>query len=838
MSRRTRSPVQPEKKGAARPDDAPAPRRQNRLFWVWLATALVFILGAAGLAADWWIGLPVDAQATFVGRQSCLECHQPQYEQFVGSHHDLAMDRATDSTVLGDFNDAELTHYGVTSRMFRRDGKFFIHTEGPDGKLADFEIKYVFGVTPLQQYMVEFDRPDDLPENEIARLQVLRVSWDTIQKKWFHLDPPDVREKLDPSDMLHWTGFAQCWNHMCADCHSTNLQKNYDVATGIYHTTFSEIDVSCEACHGPGSLHVQLAKAPSPFWDRHHGYALAKLKGPDNRPQVEMCATCHSRRRGVQSGHQAGCGYYDYFANELLHTNIYHADGQIQDEVYEYGSFIQSKMFHKGIRCTDCHNPHSAKLKYEGNKLCTSCHQHPAAKYDSFAHHGHKEGSAGASCVECHMPSTTYMDVDPRRDHSLRIPRPDLSVKLGTGNACTGCHLKTDAQTAKLRERSDLKDYPAWLRAQQQGDPEVKAELGRLDRWADEQIDKWHGRQRKKEPHYAEALHAARSSAPDAQEQLQKLLDNQKMPAIARATAALELRAFIVPGEGSERGATKAIVRHLNDQDPQVRAACILALQGADDDTLKRAVFPLVDDPIRLVRTEAARVLARIPEAEFRGDQRQRLKEVWKELEASALIMNDRAEGHLMLGVLAENRGLNSDAQRHYETAIAVQPNVTGPRGQLAMLLERFIAEAQENAQQAAQMGDQAAVERALAPIPSLSYEIAQLRQNELSLTERDARLLPEEPTMQQQLGFARHTLGWRKEAAHALLTAYLLDPESPNTVYALAIYYRDTGWPEKALEIVASANLGQGAPTHLRQLEAELRAQLKQQNAAGPVDR
>src|SRR5690606_31754014 len=118
----------------------------------------------------------------------------------------------------------------------------------------------------------------------------------------------------------------------------------------------------------------------SPFWDRRHGYALAKLKGADNRPQVEMCATCHSRRRGVQPGHQAGCGYYDYFANELLHTNIYHADGQIQDEVYEYGSFIQSKMFHKGIRCTDCHNPHSAKLKYEGNKLCTSCHQHPAAK--------------------------------------------------------------------------------------------------------------------------------------------------------------------------------------------------------------------------------------------------------------------------------------------------------------------------------------------------------------------------------------------------------------------------------------------------------------------------
>ncbi|WP_425615020.1 HEAT repeat domain-containing protein [Anatilimnocola sp. NA78] len=796
----------------------------------------ISVMAGGALAADWWIGLPPDAQATFVGRQSCVECHQPQAEQFVGSHHDLAMDRATSETVLGDFNDAELTHHGITSRMFRRDGLYFINTEGPDGKLADFEIKYVFGVTPLQQYMVEFDRPEELPENEIARLQVLRVSWDTLQKKWFHLDPPDVKEKLDPSDVLHWTGFAQCWNHMCADCHSTNLQKNYDVATGIYHTTFSEIDVSCEACHGPGSLHVQLATATSPFWDRHHGFALAKLKGSDNRPQVEMCATCHSRRRGVSPGHQAGCGYYDYFANELLHTNIYHADGQIQDEVYEYGSFIQSKMFHKGIRCSDCHNPHSAKLKYEGNKLCTSCHQHPAAKYDSISHHHHKEGSAGASCVECHMPSTTYMEVDPRRDHSLRIPRPDLSVKLGTGNACTGCHLKLDTQTATLRERPDLKTYPDWLRASERGESLVKNELGRIDRWADEHIEKWFGNQRKKEPHFAEALHAARTSSVDAQRQLLALLEKKTQPAIARATAALEIRQFLNPQESIDEGVTKVLVGLLKDPEPQVRAAAVIALQGASDSSVRQALVPILDDPSRLVRTEAARVLARLPDDQLRGDKLLRLREVIAEFEQSAKIMNDRAEGHLMLGVLAETRGRLSDAQRHYETAIGVQPNVTGPRGQLAMLLERLIEEAQETAQRASQQGNKQAMEEALAPIPSLHFEMERLRQDELSLIERDARLIPEEPNMQQQLGFARHTQGWRKEAAHALLAAYELDPRSTNAVYALAIFYRDTGWPEKALEIVAKANKQLSAPAHLRQLEVELNEQLQLSGSAGPA--
>jgi hypothetical protein len=663
MSRRTSAKSAPATPQASARNVPPLPRR----FWIVLSIGVIAMLMVGALAADYWIGVPDNAQATFVGRDLCIKCHQPQHEQFVGSHHDLAMDVATDETVLGDFNDAELEHYGVRSRMFRRDGKFFINTEGPDGKHADFEIKYVFGVTPLQQYMVEFDRTDDMPPHEIARLQVLRVSWDTVKKKWFHLDPPDVKEKLEPTDILHWTGFAQCWNHMCADCHSTNLQKNYDVATGKYHTTFSEIDVSCEACHGPGSLHVQLATAKSPFWDRKRGYALASLKGTSNRPQVEMCASCHSRRRGVAPNYTAGCNYYDYFANELLHQNIYHADGQILDEVYEYGSFIQSKMFHKGIKCTDCHNPHSARLKFEGNQVCTNCHQHPQAKYDTPAHHHHKVGSKGASCVECHMPHTTYMEVDPRRDHSLRVPRPDLSVKLGTGNACTGCHLN-DAPGAKTPlKRDDLQSYADWLRLAARGDPQVKAELQRIDAWADQHLDEWYGKQQKKEPHFAEALHAARTNAPDAQQKLIELTMNKAMPAIARATAAMELRTYLPSTQSPRIGVTKALADGLHDPDPQVRAASVLALQGTSDENVLNLLVPLIDDPSRLVRTEAARILARIPESQIRGDKRQRLREVWKELEAEAMLMNDRAEGHLMLGVFAENRGQLAEAQRHYE---------------------------------------------------------------------------------------------------------------------------------------------------------------------------
>ncbi|HZN34016.1 MAG TPA: multiheme c-type cytochrome, partial [Pirellulaceae bacterium] len=434
-------------------------RARRRLIIV----ALLFLAAlavTAGVWADWYYGLPADAVATFVGGQTCAECHRAQHDEWRGSHHDLAMDVATDATVLGNFNEATLTHHGVTSKMFRRDGKFFVNTEGPVGKLADFEVKYVFGVDPLQQYMVEFDRTPDMPPGEIARLQVLRISWDTKAKKWFHLNPPDVKEKLDPTDELHWTGLAQRWNHMCADCHSTNLKKNYDVASGRYHTTFSEIDVSCEACHGPGSLHVQLAKAPSLFWDRQRGYALAKLKALSNVPQVQACAPCHSRRRIVAGDYTAGCNYYDFYANEVLTADAYHADGQIMDEVYEYSSFLQSKMYHKNIKCSDCHNPHSARLKHTGNQVCTSCHQHPAGKFDGEIHHRHPMTSTGAACASCHMPQTTYMDVDPRRDHSFRVPRPDLSVTLGTPNACTGCHLRDEVLPGQTASASGGRQPP------------------------------------------------------------------------------------------------------------------------------------------------------------------------------------------------------------------------------------------------------------------------------------------------------------------------------------------------------------------------------------------
>ncbi|MFP8880341.1 MAG: multiheme c-type cytochrome, partial [Myxococcota bacterium] len=381
------------------------------------------------------VGAPLDS---YVGSAECGRCHADQFEKWSGSHHDLAMQIASDATVLGNFDAAEFSQHGAHFLFSRRDGRFLVRTEDANGDPAEFEIAYTFGVEPLQQYLVRLAR---------GRLQVLSVAWDTRPsaqggQRWFHLYP-DERQR--PGDPFHWTGGYQTWNHMCAECHSTNLEKHFDSATDSYATKWAEIDVACEACHGPGSLHVAGAAAGS---DAPAGLPVGFAAG-DSRYQVDVCAPCHSRRHRVSAEDRTGQPLLDHFVPVTLRAGLYHSDGQILEEVYVYGSFVQSAMYAHGVACSDCHDPHSLELRIAGNGLCTQCHAETGnpsfpsltkKAYDTAEHHFHPAGSAGAQCVNCHMPARTYMQIDPRRDHSFRVPRPDVSMKLGTPNACTGCH--------------------------------------------------------------------------------------------------------------------------------------------------------------------------------------------------------------------------------------------------------------------------------------------------------------------------------------------------------------------------------------------------------------
>jgi len=761
----------------------PKVRRPSRRVALVFAFSLVLLIGGGLVFADWWSTVPDDVTPTYVGRQSCVQCHRQQYELWQGSHHDLAMDIATDATVLGDFDNAELQHFDVTSRFYRQDGKFMVHTEGPDGELGEFEVKYVLGVTPLQQYMIEFDRPDDMPAHEIARLQVLRLCWDTEREEWFYLPPPDVDEKLPPDDVLHWTGVTMRWNTSCADCHSTNLQKNYDVDTQTFHTTFSEIDVSCEACHGPGSLHVELAESRSLFWDRKRGYGLAKLKDTSSRPQIDTCATCHSRRQAsLAADFRPGENFYDYHANALLSEGLYYADGQILDEVYVHGSFLQSKMYHKGIRCTDCHDPHSTRLLHNGNQVCTSCHQHSAGKYDAVQHHHHDPGTIGASCVECHMPSRTYMEVDPRRDHSIRVPRPDLSVQLGTPNACSGCHL--DQGGLDPQRQAELSEYADWLEAAAAGDEEVSAALDRVNEWSNRWFTEWYGVKEDASDHFALALAGAREGDPAAADELIRVASDRREAAIVRATCVFELGQY-----GSEKSRALSLDL-LDDPEPQVRAAALANLQDLPADRLVRAAVPLLDDPMRLVRTEAARLLARLSPADIRGSDRRRLREVLEEVEAGWLVNNDRAGAHLMLGVLHTDQGDFEQAIRDYETAMELEPLTVGPRSNMAELLERRAVELESAAARSAQSGDPRG-QQFMQTAFQLRNRVATLRREELDLLARDVQLVPNNAQLRYRYGLLLYLHNREAEAEEQLATACRLAPNAPEFAMALALLYQ-----------------------------------------------
>ncbi|CAD74693.1 MAG TPA: hypothetical protein DDX19_06975 [Rhodopirellula baltica] len=738
---------------------------------------VVLITGV--VAADYFTGLPKTAVATYVGRDACVECHQTESLAFKGSHHDLAMDVATDESVIGNFNDVVFEHDGLQNRLFRDGGRFMVHTEGPDGEMQDFEVKYVFGVDPLQQYMVEFDRDPEASEDEIGRLQVLRISWDTQREEWFYLRPPDVPEKLEPDDPLHWTGVAQRWQTMCADCHSTNLKTNHDVETLTYHTTFSEIDVSCEACHGPASLHIEMARGNSLFWDRHHGYGLAQLKGEDATGQLEACAPCHSRRSVMDADYQAGDPFCSHFNLELLRGDTYHDDGQIKDEVYVYGSFVQSKMFHKGIRCTDCHDPHSLELKHPGNETCTSCHQHAAGKYDVPSHHHHAVGSEGAKCVNCHMPHTTYMEVDPRRDHSLRVPRPDLSVSIGTPNACSSCHVKDQLESISADKRESLTLYQDWLLAASEGDEEVADAISKTDQWCDEACEKWYGDNRQTPAHYGEILAGLRTGDSGIVSKALRYVTQppEIAPVLARATTLDEL---LQNGRGREAiSAAKTVLKDPSEH-PILRATAARVMGASSPSDAVKILMPLLKDSSQLVRSEATKALVSSGGYQTLSGTRQKQADLAIDaIEDELMLASDRAGAHMAWASLSEQRGDYLEAAKAYENAIRVQPSMSGPRTNYAAMLDQLVSAAAQSREAQSAIVQLFGGSGALNELMKQTSEKAvQLRRDELPLLGRDAKLASNNADVQYRYGLALYLSGDLPAAEKQLQRAAELAPD------------------------------------------------------------
>lgn len=706
--------------------------------------------------------------AGFVNNQTCVSCHQKEADAWQGSHHQRAMLPATNDNVLGDFNDVSFTDAGVTSRFFKKDGKFFINAFGADGVATDFEVKYTFGTDPLQQYLVS------LPK---GKLQAFTIAWDIQKKRWFDLYPD---EKVDVSDPAHWTSLSFTANSSCMECHMTNMTLNHDVETDTYDTKWSEVNVSCQSCHGPGEKHLEWATEQEQGTDKvavsmkkvdlNHKGLVVDYPALNSHQQVETCARCHSRRYSVSENDAHGRSLYDDFMPELIRQGIYYADGQVLEEDYVFGSFIQSKMHKSGVTCMDCHEPHGLGLRKEGNALCTTCHQEaapkerfaslPAKGYDSPEHHFHEEKSEGAQCVSCHMPTTTYMQIDARRDHSFSIPRPDLTEQWGTPNACAGCH--SDESAA----------------------------------WATTTMNKWYGgEQWQQRPNIAETISKGRAGVPEAYQPLLELVNNQDQPAIVRATGIHLLGRYGV-------NAQKTLLAQLASDSALIRATAARGLNGLPAEQKAAAIVPLLNDAVQGVRVAAANVLLNVPETLMNADERIAFERALEEYMGAQLAQSDHPEGHFSLGNLHAIRGDAGAAEKAYRTAIKQDPRFLPAYNNLAHFYF----------QTGRKVDAEASFREAIRQVPgegNLYYSLALLLtelkrpQEALSLLAKAADLLPQEVRIHYNYGLLLQRLKQPVQAEVSLEKALSLAPTNKRVLQALAALYQQQGSTEKLKALI-----------------------------------
>jgi len=565
-----------------------------------------------------------------ISNLQCLSCHQQSHDKWQQSDHAKAMAIADKNSVLANFNNVNVEHYGQKAHFFIKDNHYQVRISYDD-KVDTFSIKYTFGHYPLQQYLVE---------TEEGRLQVLPFAWDARTKaqggqRWYH---NYSHEEIRPEDRLHWRQPLQNWNGMCADCHSDGLKRNYDSDKNQFETTFDNINVGCLSCHGDMSEHAKTTKRnvanditstkhPTGQWLRAAADKTAQWQGAKrDNSFMDNCFACHALRAPLTDGIKVNTPFLDQFMPQLPSAPSYHADGQIKEEVYVYGSFLQSKMYNKGVNCLDCHDKHTMKLKIEGNGLCLQCHG--GEVYNVKSHHQHQESSTGAQCANCHMPTNRYMGVDDRRDHSFKIPRPDLSAEFNTPNACTQCH------------------------------------EDKTNQWASDKLKKWHGKPKavSKSKQFLMALN--NGQAINLEDHLSIIADT-KLDVISRASA-LQMLSFTTQMITIE--ILKPYLTHQEDLLRLSAASTALLLSPA---IRVLHLSPLLADKYKAIRVAAARSLAT---SEIAVEHQQVFNDAFNELLSSNELTSWRGEGRANQGLLALESNQVSKAERAFLGAITVEP--------------------------------------------------------------------------------------------------------------------------------------------------------------------
>lgn len=590
--------------------------------------------------------------AEFVGAKACESCHASEASAWKSSQHARSMQVASDRTVLGRFDSTRFVSGDLSALFFRRGEGYFVETQGQDGAAHEYQIRWTFGVYPLQQYIVELTR---------GRSQALTVAWDSRGahdggQRWFFLTPGHGR----PGDRLHWMTREYNWNYSCADCHSTGVRKNYDASRDAFRTRFAEIDVACEACHGPGSLHAEWGRYPAIVrrvfrrddrlvnrlterrgvrWAVDSASRIPVRSVPrqsDN--EIETCAQCHSRRVHIADGYTAGKKLYDYYLPVTL-SGDYHPDGQQLAEDYNYGSFLQSRMYSAGVTCSDCHDPHTARLRMPGNAVCGQCHV--PARYDTKEHHHHIVAGTTGTCVSCHMPSRTYMEIDARPDHSMRIPRPDLTATLGVPNACNACH------------------------------------SGKSADWAAAQIQAWYPHPGAGFQRFAEVFAADDRDDPSAATGLVRIANDSTEPWFVRASALGRLARYGNPE------ALRSARLSIDDPRPLLRLAALQVLEGFGARERIEIGAPKLSDPVFAVRKGAAWVLAPFADSLRTAEERKSFQAAASEFVASQRYNGDQPGDRFVLALFFAQLGELEKARAELQFALKLDPKMRAAQSAL-----------------------------------------------------------------------------------------------------------------------------------------------------------
>ncbi|MEC8326675.1 MAG: tetratricopeptide repeat protein [Pseudomonadota bacterium] len=687
--------------------------------------------------------------------QVCATCHQSQVADWQTSHHFHAMEVANDSSILGNFDNASLAYQNQTARFFKKDSGFYIEMPNLTGELTTYAVAYTFGYHPLQQYMFDFGN---------GHYQFFPFAWDSRSKqqggqRWFVLHP-----EQSETDAFHWSQKGQNWNHMCADCHSTDFQKNFDFKSNTFNSTFSAINVSCNACHGDSEQHLKWESGNNKIKNKGFTHAIGqktplfqsqadgtmKSVSPlKESKQVTMCATCHGRRSNL-ADRQGPHDFFNAFQPALLTPELYQVDGQVWDENYVWGSFVQSKMYQAGVTCTNCHNPHSGKLKLQDNLTCTQCHA--STTFDTPKHHGHTTNEVGSQCVDCHMPTTTYMQVDARRDHSFKVPRPDLTIKTGVSNACNQCH---QDQTAS---------------------------------WAVSQIKTWHPNSKHiGKTHFATSFHRADERAPNAGELLTRIAQGKQYSTIVSASALARMRN--TPGNN----ALVAIARAVKDPSPLKHIAAINAATPYPVTDRWRLFNVLLDSTHHSVRIEAARSLAGMLNAPFPNElskqDKTRLNAALNDYIKSQEFNAERGFSHTNLALLALEMAEPKTAEMHYVDAIKVEPIFMPAYVNLADLYR--------------QQGDESKAQNILKQALSVNHEasdvyyalaMSQIRSNEkqnaLKSLENSTLFAPENASYLYTYALLLQDQKNIHQAIRYFEKAYAITPTNPDISYSLTQSY------------------------------------------------